>query len=437
MTRPVPASLSPAHHALLMRLLELPTVNPLETPLETARPLVREAQLGYAAAAQAMGFTIVHHASATPGELDRDDIPLAVRDAVRETPGFLECQPSLVLRLGPALPPAATVMFNVHLDTVAGWQTPKFDAGRYWGRGAVDAKGPAVALLAGIEAALAAEPALGTRTAILIQAVAGEEGGAMGVYGTRPLVERGFTGRLNVFCEPTRRRYLPRATASMTACLRVEGEDAIDDNPGAGHNASVLLGFLAQHLAAVLPGSEPGSEVCIAGLHTGMLHNRVYGSGRLLLNASYGSAESGRRLEAATQAAVADGLAEFSARFRRHRDLARTATDAAAVTRLEWLKRGLPALSDAGPQAERLLTRTFGSARWADSDPAFTCDAIWMEGVPGAATVVFGPGGLAEGNAHADGEHVDLSELEGFASDVARVLVAFASDVTTECDGNR
>jgi len=432
MMYPEPVLLSPVHHALLMRLLELSTESPLETGPEEARPLLREAQLAYAGAARALGFVVAHHASARPEELDRGDIPLAVRDAVRENPGFLECQPNLVLRCGPVAATAATVMFNVHLDTVAGWQPPKFDGRRYWGRGAVDAKGPAVALLAGIEAALAEVPALGTRIAILIQAVAGEEGGAMGVYGTRPLVEQGFIGRLNVFCEPTRRRYLPRATASMTACLVVEGEDAIDDNPGAGHNASVLLGFLAQHLAAALPGKVPGSQVCIAGLHTGTLHNRVYGSGRLLLNLAYATAETGPLLESATQAAVAEGLAEFSVRFGHQRDFTRTAADASAVTRLEWLKRGLPALTDVGAPADQLLGDAAGLTRWPDGDPAFTCDAIWMHGVPGTTTVVFGPGDLAEGNAHADDEHVDLSELEAFASDVARLLMAFARDVAAE-----
>jgi hypothetical protein len=219
----------------------------------------------------------------------------------------------------------------------------------------------------------------------------------------------------------------------MTACLRVDGEDAIDDNPGAGHNATILLGFLAQHLAAALGGQdEAGARVCIAGLHTGTLHNRVYGSGRLLLNMAYGSAQAGRRLEAALEAAVRAGLGEFRARFGCHPNLARTARDAAAVTHLEWLKRGLPALDNADPWADRLLAGQAGLTPWPGSEPAFTCDAIWMHGVPGAVTVVFGPGDLAEGNAHAAGEHVSESELDGFASDIAKLLVAFAREAAGE-----
>ena len=54
-------------------------------------------------------------------------------------------------------------MFNVHLDTVAGLEPVRLDGGRLYGRGAIDAKGPAVALLAGIRAALTSEPAVGHR----------------------------------------------------------------------------------------------------------------------------------------------------------------------------------------------------------------------------------------------------------------------------------
>lgn len=431
------APLTRARHGLLMRLLEMPTAGPLEVGTDGPPPLLWEAQAAYAEAARAIGFVIAHHGTAQLQDLDRADVPLPVQRAIDQMPGFLDCQPSLVLRLGPVLPRAATVMFNVHLDTVAGWEVPRFEGGRFWGRGAVDAKGPAVALLAGVEAALRAEPALGTEVGVLIQAVAGEEGGAMGVYGTRLLIERGFVGRLNVFCEPTARRYLGRATASMTACIHVRGQDAIDDSPASGHNATVLLGFLAQHLAAALPGISGDARVCVAGLHTGTMHNRVYGSGRLLLNLTYGSAKTGRRLEAAAETAVHDGLRAFLVRFGHNRELALTASEAANVTWLEWLKRGLPALNNADPWAEWLLEREAGLDRWPDSEPAFTCDAIWMDGVPETATIIFGPGDLSTGNAHAPREHVEAAELERFADNVARMLTAFARDVTQKGDQGR
>ncbi|MGH3827578.1 MAG: M20/M25/M40 family metallo-hydrolase [Pseudonocardiaceae bacterium] len=417
--------LGEADHEVLLRLLTMPTAGPLETGPAGPAPQLWEAQRAYADAAAGLGFTPVHHAVVAPTDLRRHDVPLAVSRAVAGIPGFLEAQPSLVLRLGPPLPREATVMFNVHLDTVSGLEPAGFDGVRFLGRGAIDAKGPAVALLAGIRAAIAAEPAIGTGVGVLIQAVSGEEGGAMGTIGTRPLVERGFVGRLNVFCEPTGRRYLPRATAASTARIRVEGSDAIDDRPAHGHNATVLLGFLAQHLGLALTGHDAHGQVCVAGLHTGPLHNRVYGTGELLVNLSYATPEAGRALEAAFAAALRDGLAEFTRRFASTREFALTAAAAAAVTRLEWLKRGLPTLVSTDPWGAALLAGA-GLERWPDDEPAFTCDAIWMNGVPGTFTAVLGPGDLAANHAHARGEFAELAELERFAADVARILVSFS-----------
>ncbi|GGL61518.1 hypothetical protein GCM10010129_01340 [Streptomyces fumigatiscleroticus] len=423
--------LRPADRALLLRLLRTPTAGPLETGPAPDRPRGRRsglwrAQRAYARAARTIGLRTVHHACPPPDVLDRADVPAVVRRHAAADPAFLARQPSLVLRLGPDLPRAATVMFNVHLDTVAGPVPVGFDGVRFTGRGAIDAKGPAVALLAGIRAARAACPAVGRRIAVLVQAVSGEEGGAMGVYGTRPLIEAGFTGRLNVFCEPTGLRHLPRATAALTARVTVTGDDAVDDRPERGHNATVLLGFLAQHLAAALDGEAADGRVCVAGLHTGELHNRVYGQGRLLLNLSYASTARGAALERAVTDAVAGGLDAFAARFADSRHLARTAADAAAVTRLEWDKRGLPCLSGADPWAESLL-HAAGAPRWPDDEPAFTCDAVWAHGLPDAFTAVLGPGRLEDNHAHAAGEFAGLADLEAFAGVVSRLLTAFAA----------
>lgn len=411
-----------ADRDLLLRLLRTRTTGPLEAVPGEPPPRLWEAQYDYARAAEEFGMRVVHHACPAAAEVRRRDVPAAVRRAAAD-PDFLALQPSLVLRLGPDLPAASTVMFNVHLDTVAGAEPVGFDGRRFTGRGAADAKGPAVALLAGLRAA-AADGAVGHGTAVLVQAVAGEEGGAMGTYGTRPLVEAGHYGRLNVFCEPTGLRYLPRATASMTARVVVDGDGAVDDRPDAGHNATVLLGFLAQHLAAALDGAVPGGRVCVAGLHTGDLHNRVYGHGRLLLNLSYGCTADAAVLEAAVTRAVASGVREFTRRFAGTREFGRTAADAALITRLEWEKRGLPCLDGTDPWAEAVLASA-GVPRWPAAEPAFTCDAIWMDAVPGTFTAVFGPGSLDRNHAHAQGEFIDLGDLETFASAVAALLRSF------------
>ncbi|OIJ98442.1 M20/M25/M40 family metallo-hydrolase [Streptomyces colonosanans] len=414
-----------ADHALLLDLLRLPTAGPLETGPDFPEPELWAAQRRYAAAAAALGFTVTHHAPARPEDIEADGVPLAVREAAATGPGFLRCQPNLVLRLGTPRPRRRTVMFNVHLDTVSGMEPVGFDGRRFTGRGAVDAKGPAVGLLAGIRAALTARPGLGREIGILIQAVAGEEGGALGTIGTRPLVEQGWYGGLNVFCEPTGLRYLTRASATMTAGIRVDGDDAIDDRPEHGHNATVLLGYLAQHLGLVLPPLAVEGRVCVAGLTTGPLHNRVYGCGELLLNLSYTCGETARRMERAVGDALHAGLAEFHTRFGGVRELARTARDAAAITRLHWRKKGLPALAGTAPWAEQLLGEAAGIGRWPDEEAAFTCDAIWLADRKDAAAVVYGPGSLEHNHAHARGEFIDLAELEPFAAGIARILLAF------------
>lgn len=428
---PPPVVLTAAERELLLRLISLPTAGPLEVGPDGPRPKLWEAQREYAEAAAELGLAVVHHAAPPPAVLDREGVPVTVREAAAALPDFLECQPSMVLRLGPELPPEQTVMFNVHLDTVAGFEPPRYADGRFHGRGAIDAKGPAVALLAGLRAARAALPGLGTDIGVLIQLVAGEEGGAMGVFGTRPLVEAGYTGRLNVFCEPTRTLVVPRSTAAATARITVAGQDSIDDRPGGGHNATVLLGHLAGHLAERLSERSDGGRVCIAGLHTGTLHNKVYGSGHLLLNLAYPSTEAGRALQRELTDEVATGLATFVERFAAVPDFALTAREATEVTTLDWLKRGLPALRSADPWAERLLTEGAG-LRYAPADTdACTCDAIWMHGVPGAYTVVYGPGDLDANGAHAEGEHADLADLECFATGVRSLLVAFAREGRT------
>ncbi|TDB90712.1 M20/M25/M40 family metallo-hydrolase [Actinomadura sp. KC216] len=427
-----PTHVSAADQRLLLDLLRLPTAGPLETgPGSECR--IGEAQSRYAEAAAGFGMRVVHDGPADPSVLAREGVPRTVTDAAGDDPvAFLEAQPNLVLRLGPELPPENVVMFNVHLDTVAGDLPVRLAGKRIEGRGAIDAKGPAVALLAGIRAACEREPSLGRTTGVLVQAVAGEEGGAMGVYGTRPLVEAGHYGRLNVFCEPTGLLALARATASMTARISVAGNDAVDDEPARGHNATVLLGFLAQHLARRLGGADGADggdgrdgAVCIAGLHTGHRHNRVYGSGELLVNLSYGSTAAARRLERTMAAEIRQGLAEFNAAFAGVPLLAETAAAARVITGLRWDKRGLPALRSSDTWAERFLLEA-GIPAWPASKPAFTCDAIWMADVPGTHTVVFGPGELGRNNAHAAGEYAELGELERFAEAVARILTRFA-----------
>ena len=257
----------------------------------------------------------------------------------------------------------------------------------------------------------------------------------MGSFGTRPLVDAGFLGRLNVFCEPTGMRYLTRSTASATALLSVDGAGAIDDRPDAGHNATVLLGFLAQHLAKELDPQERPGRLCVAGLHTGELHNRVYGSGGLLLNLSYESSDEGAAAERDLEDSLHRGLSEFTRTFGGTREFARTAAEAASITELRWLKRGLPALRGGHSWTDELLERA-GVPGWPAEESAFTCDAIWMAERPGTGTVVLGPGSLETNNAHAEGEYAELAQLQDFADGVASLLNSVAAGTSGPAAGN-
>jgi acetylornithine deacetylase len=419
----------PADGALLLHLLRIPTASPLETG---RAPAIAEAQAIYADAAVRIGFEVIHHEPPPPSTIEGGGVPLTVREcAARMGPAFFESQPNLVLRLGPSRPPARTLAFNFHADTVGGDVPVGLHGGRITGRGAADMKGPGVAVLAGVREALRRDPDLTKRISLLVQCPAGEEGGAMGVHGTRHLFERGFYGALNVFVEPSAGVYFDRATCTMTARVEVAGQGSTDDEPAAGHNATVLLGFLAQHLCWELAGpiERGGGKLCVAGLHTGEMHNRVYGDGRLLLNFAYGSAELARQIEAWTEASLARGIAEFAARFDALALTRRTAQEARETCRLTWLKRGLPALANRDERMERLLEHA-GWRRNPDDRPdrCFTCDAIWGQG-PDRYSVVFGPGSLGANGCHTPDEFIDVGDLRDFAVQVADLICAFANEV--------
>ncbi|QFU92413.1 M20/M25/M40 family metallo-hydrolase [Amycolatopsis sp. YIM 10] len=389
-------------HDLLLRLLRTTTISPLEADGSEPATQLWQAQAAYAEAARAIGFRTARHDCARPADVLRDDVPAAVR-AAAGTPGFLAAQPSLVLRLGRALPFGATVMFNVHLDTVGGLEPVTFDGSRFTGRGAIDAKGPAVALLAGVRQALQLSPAVGREIGVVVQVVAGEEGGALGAIGTRRLIDAGFHGRLNIFCQPTGLRYLTRATAEMTARVRVTEREGRSE-------AAVLLGLLAQHFAATF-----GRRLRVANLRAD--NRRGCGTGELLVTLPYKSAAEGADLAASLERVYRAGLADFTTTF---------GGTASESTELTWPKRDLPCLDGGDRWAEALLTTHAGLTPCAPEEPAYPNDAIWMDGVPGAFTAVLGPGSRLVNHAHTPGEHADLPDLEAFAAAVSRILLAFA-----------
>ncbi|WP_306317856.1 MULTISPECIES: M20/M25/M40 family metallo-hydrolase [unclassified Streptomyces] len=426
-TRAATDVLTAADLEWLTELMDVDSVSPLEGgPLDGSA----DAQRVFLAGARERGFRTAWHEPPAPEILERPEVPAPVRDAARrDLAGFLAGQPSAVVALGTPAPEQRRLVVNFHVDTVGPHVAPHLEGRILHGRGAVDDKGPGIAAAVGVAAAFADDPGLAGRIEVQLASVAGEEGGAMGTYGTRALIDAGFTGRLMVFAEPTGNRFMDACTTAMTPRITVRGEDSTDDHPGEGHNATVLLGFLADFLARKLGplAHGMGAKLCVSGLHTGHAHNRVYGGGQLLLNIAYPATEQAELLAASLEVLLEEARTEFGHLHAHDPFSRRTVRDWRRIVRLDWLKRGLPTLSNRDPDAELLLTDAGFSRHDALADgSAFTCDAIWAP-APGRYVAVCGPGRLDTNGAHTPGEHVHLDDLNDYARRIKNLVHIFAA----------
>lgn len=415
-----------------MEMMSIPSVS----PLEGGRPeQTRKAQEVFLAGAARLGFATRIYGSPPLTMLHGSDIPAPVRTALSRHPAhFLAAQPTVVVAMGTPQPARRRLVLNFHIDTVGPHIPPRLEGDTLHGRGSVDNKGPGVALAAGVAAAFAAAPWLTSEIEVLIASVPGEEGGAMGVYGTRWLVASGLVGRLMLFAEPTGSTVLDSCTSAMTPLLSVEGQDSTDDQPDGGHNASVALGFLADFLARHLGprAAELGAKLCIAGIHTGEAHNRVYGSGALRVNIAYQKQQDARRLEEYLTQMLSLARDEFTEAHSGNPLTDRLIADWDRIVRLDWLKRDLPVLSNRDSEMEALLARA-GFARHNEpgDGAAFTCDAIWAGG-PGRYVAVCGPGHLDLNGAHTPGERVAVQDLSDYAGRVASLVEHFGNHIASQ-----
>lgn len=418
----------------LLNIMAIPTVTPLEGGELDGFVIAQQAFLD---GAEDRGWQQCgqHHPSLDL--LLASEIPHQVRALATEE--FLVAQPSQVVGLGAAQPEDRRIILNFHMDTVGPHVPPRLEGDTLHGRGAVDDKGPGVAALVGVTEAFRRAPWLAEWIEVRVASVSGEEGGAMGVYGTRWLVESGQVGRLMLFAEPTGNRVFDACSAAMTPRLSVLGDDSTDDHPTAGHNATVALGFLATRFAEELgPLAEKiGAKVCIAGLQSGTEHNRVYGTGELRLNLAYYDDRAAEVLAAEVERVVADARDDLVTLFRDNPVTRRLLTDWDDIVRLDWLKRGIPALANRDAAMEELLTVAGFSRHDAVADgSAFTCDAVWASG-PGRYVAVCGPGDLATNRAHTPDEHVSLAELARYAEQIRELVLSFGQHVrNTELEGN-
>lgn len=405
----------------LLALMAIDTVTPMETGMAAA---IGEANAAFADAARRVGMEIVFDG---PGELPSDmPVPVMVARRAAAQADFLVSQPHMVLSWGNG-PAEKTVMFNFHMDTVSPHLPVKSEDGVLYGRGAVDNKGPAVAILAALAALERQQPDIKLGLRVLIQSVAGEEGGAMGVYGSRWLAAQGYLGRLNVYVEPTDGTWIDVSTTSMTAEVVFAGLGSTDDFPEHGHNATVALAYIAAGMATVLadPLRRLGVKMTVAGLHTGLQHNRVYGKGGLLFNFAYTDLAQSRTARGLIEAAFSNVGQRFTREFAKLHPFSLTAREFADVCRLVWLKYDLPVLNNRDTKLEAVLAGC-GLHRNTDPSQAFTCDAMWGQG-QGRYSIVLGPGSLSRNGAHTEREYVTRPELEGFCALTVRLLKALAA----------
>jgi acetylornithine deacetylase/succinyl-diaminopimelate desuccinylase-like protein len=210
----------------------------------------------------------------------------------------------------------------------------------------------------------------------------------------------------------------------------VAGEDSTDDFPYSGHNATLALGHLATSLAERLDdrlGDLP-VKACLAGIHTGNAHNRVFGTGCLLVNFTYTDAAAAAVLRRDVHAIVEEAAATFRSRYGTGLLGARLARDWPGVVRTRWLKAGLPTLDNRDADMELVLSHAGLVRDDRDATNVFTCDAIWCAAA-GRYVVVCGPGDLDADGAHTAAEHVGLDQLRDYAARVADLVRAFAEHV--------
>lgn len=411
---------------LLMQLLQLNTVTPMETGKICQ---IEEAQILFQDYAKQIGFDTILFASPTHNVMNTQFTPLSVFEKINEMGNdFYSCQPNCVLQFGKSNNAKRTLLFNVHMDTVSGDVNVIHKDNKIYGRGIVDAKGLGIAVLAGIRQAIQQDPLLKEKITIIIQSVVGEEGGAMGVYGTRHLVELGYIGQLNIVCEPTQLGIFDRTTSSMTMRIDINGTGSTDDAPCDGHNATIILASLADYLTKNLSQKiiNAGGKMCIAGINTGKMHNRIYGTGQLLINFAYHSLELAQQIEQWFEKTFNEWQQKFEKNYMLYDVAKKTALDLGKICGKTWLKRNLPVLNNRHQALEQMFNNINIIRHDEHSNlKPFTCDAMWLQ-QSGCYTVILGPGDLSLNNAHAEDEYIDVADYNKYAEQIAQIVRAFA-----------
>ena len=415
----------------LLKLLRIPTISPFEiNAYDPNLTKIKEALDAIIEFAKPGGLVAEYYE--IPPEACFEEIPFKgrkiqapkiVTKLYQDIPEIRNAQPNLVLKAGTIQKVSKTICFNAHIDTVAGQPLPEFRNDMFYGRGAVDMKGPLAATLSGVGYAIRSNPDLLKDIAIRLQVVSGEESGPVGMIGAAVLVNEGLVGKLNIYCEPTNGSYFNASLTNMTALVTTQGNDAHDSRPEEGFVARHILGHIDRYLEKdVIPYAlRQGVKVCLAGFQTeGENHSRVYGRGFSKTNIGYPSEQIGDNIKKFFEAEIIKAISDYEMAYKNHPLFGITAKYATQVTKFEWLKCGLPVLNNEDPDMERYVLDDIPKATDIGSTP-FSCDAMWSPHY----TIVLGPGDLGDNYSHNDREFIELEKLEDHAKTVSTIIEKF------------
>jgi acetylornithine deacetylase/succinyl-diaminopimelate desuccinylase family protein len=329
-------------------------------------------------------------------------------------------RPNVVVRIdgrtaGPRL------IFDGHLDVVPagdGWVNEPFSPvirdGRLIGRGAADMKGGLAAMIAAAEAVQRAD--IGLRGGLTLAVVADEEEGGSGTW---QLVRAGLHGNWAIVPEPTELQPVVAHKGSANIHVRIQGSAAHASTPEQGVNAidqaGVLITRFGELNAQLRSRRHPllGHSTLTACTITGGFNDyTVPAACRLTLN---------RRL--VPPETEPDVLAEVSAVLDRQ-----ARADPAFVGDVHVRAFTPPMETDV--HSPVVLALRSAAARVQGADPGVsgwsaTCDASILSHEAKIATVVFGPGSIAQ-DAHRPDESVAVSDLAAcariFAITIAQLL---------------
>jgi acetylornithine deacetylase/succinyl-diaminopimelate desuccinylase family protein len=301
--------------------------------------------------------------------------------------------------------PGPRLVFNSHMDVVdpstQTWRTAPFTPtevdGLLYGRGACDAKGSLVAMLAAMER-LATDPR-GLTGSLVLTAVVGEEAGGLG---SRHLVRDGLAAEAAVVGEPTGLSIARAHKGTYMHRLRFTGRAAHSASPWLGRNAvadaAAFVAACEEETVRLAGAPHPAvgpATMTVTTITGGTFQNTVPAEAVLTVD---------RRLVPGETHAVAD---EQRARLLADLQRARPGLD---VTE-EQLVATVPsetAPDDPIVRAGLAAVASVGRGQPEASGFNAGCDMSKLVGA-GIPTIICGPGSLAQ--AHGPDEFVPMAEV--------------------------